>query len=218
MGLQTSLSDHDTVLAADTSTIINLNATGCAEDILKALPYRVAVVDVIADELEIGRSKGRKDASKLSALVTAKLVDVVSLGNDGLIHFEGLVIGAASETLDDGEAATIAYAVETNAVALIDERKALRLCASRFTNVRLGCTVDIFAHPTVRRALGASSLADAVYRALLDARMRVLPHHLAGVVELIGPERAANCLSLPLEARTRLASKRNLGARNARNR
>lgn len=201
MGLPTSLSDHDTVLVVDTSTIINLNATSCAEDILKALPYCVAVVDVVADELEDGRPKGRNDANQLSALVKAKLIEVVRLGNQGLNHFEGLVVGAASETLDDGEAATIAYAAEAGAVALIDERKAIRLCATRFPSLRLGCTVDLLAHVSVRRALGVSSLADAVYRALLGARMRVLPRHLEGIIELIGTERAAECVSLPASAR-----------------
>ena len=162
---------------------------------------RVAVVDVAAAELETGKATGRSDASELSALVAAKLIEVVTLGSDALIHFEGLVIGAADETIDDGEAATIAYAAEANGVAVIDERKALRLCTSRFPKLRLACTVDVLLHPAVQRALGASGLVNAMHRALLDARMRVLPHHLAGVVELIGQERAAQCLSLPASAR-----------------
>lgn len=201
MGLQTSLSDHDSVLVVDASTIINLNATGRAKDILRAVPYSVAVVDVVADELEDGRAKGRNDANQLSALVKTKLIEVVRLGNQGVNYFEVLVVGAANETLDDGEAATIAYAAEAGVVALIDERKAIRLCASRFPRLRLGCTVDLLAHAAVRRALGVSGLADAVHRALLDARMRVLPHHLEGIIELIGSERAAKCVSLPASAR-----------------
>jgi predicted nucleic acid-binding protein len=214
MGLPTSLSDRDRVVVADTSTIINLNATGCAADILTALPYRVVAVDVVRDELENGRAKGRSDASKFAALVAANLIDVVVLGSDGLNHFEGLVIGAASETLDDGEAATIAYATEADAVALIDEHKAIRLCASRFPKLRLGSTVDLFAHPSVRSALGISGLADAVHRALIDARMRVMAHHVAGVVALIGSERAARCPSLPRTARMLSPSRDNTGKSN----
>lgn len=203
MGLQTSLSEDDRVLVADTSTVINLNATGCAERILQALPCRVVVVDTAADELQDGGPRGRNDASKLAALVRANLIEVVALDDSGLVHFEGLVIGEASETLDDGEAATIAFAAQAGAFAVIDERKALRLCASRFPQVRLGCTVDLFAHPAVERALGASAFADAIHRALVEARMRVLPHHLAGVLHLIGPERAAQCPSLPRDVRAR---------------
>ncbi len=207
MRLPTSLSDDDSLLIADTSTVINLNATGCAEKILRALPYRVAVVDVVADELKDGRPKGRNDARKLSLLASAKLIEVVKLGPEGLIHFESLVVGTASETLDDGEAATIAYAAESSAVALIDERKAIRLCATRFPTLRLGCTVDLFAHAAVRRALGPSTLADAVHKALIDARMRVLPHHLTGIVELIGSERASQCVSIPRAVRTKCGSR-----------
>lgn len=201
MGLRTSLSDGDRILVADTSTIINLNATGCAKDILKALPCRIAAVDVVREELDNGRSKGRSDAARFEALVGDGLIEVVSLGSDGLLHFEGLVIGSASETLDDGEAATIAFAAEARAVALIDERKALRLGATRFPSLRLASTVDVLAHPAVVGTLGSTALADAIFNALAGARMRVLPHHIAGVVELIGPNRAAACVSLPLEAR-----------------
>ena len=206
MGLPTSLSDDDRVLVADTSTVINLNATGCAEAILRALPCRVTMVDAAVEELRDDGSRGRNDASKIAALVVADLIEVVTLDSSGQVHFEGLVIGTASETLDDGEAATIAYAAQASAVALIDERKALRLCTSRFPHVRLGCTVDLFVHPAVRRALGASVLADAIHRALLDARMRVLPHHLAAILDLIGPKRAALCPSLPRYVRARCQS------------
>jgi predicted nucleic acid-binding protein len=44
---------------------------------------------------------------------------------------ETLVIGHATETLDDGEAATISYALEHKGLALIDDRK----CAERFPSL-----------------------------------------------------------------------------------
>jgi predicted nucleic acid-binding protein len=201
MGLQTSLPDGNCILVADASAIINLNATGCAAEILEALPYRVVTPDVVVDELEAGKARGHQDVNRLATLVAAGLVDIVTLGDIESIHFEGLVVGVASETLDDGEAATIAYAVAANAVAVIDERKALRLCAARYPDLRLCCTVDLLAHPSVNAHLGESRLRDAVYYALIDARMRVLPQHVAGVVELIGGERIVDCLSLPHEVR-----------------
>src|SRR5215469_16749115 len=51
-------------------------------------------------------------------------VRVVQLGDDGKRVYGSLVEGTAARTLDDGEAATIAYAHEAGAVALIDEKKA----------------------------------------------------------------------------------------------
>lgn len=202
MGLQTSLSDSDRLLVADTSTIINLNATGCAEIILQALPCRVAASEVVREELEIGRSRGRSDAAKFDALVGHGLVKVMKHGDTGLNYFEQLVIGPASETLDDGEAATLACAAEAGAVAVIDESKALRLGARRFPSLRLASTIDLLAHPVVLSTLGANALSDAVFNALTGARMRVPPQHIAGILELIGLERAAQCTSLPRTART----------------
>src|SRR5207253_3083927 len=111
-------------------------------------------------------------------------------------HFEELVIGPAALTLDDGEAATIAYAAVNGGTALLDERKAIRIANERFPTLRLGSTVDLFADPTVEQALGHANLADALFNALRNGRMRVLPQHLAWV-GMIGPERAALCASLP---------------------
>ncbi|HQC97288.1 MAG TPA: hypothetical protein PK306_16420, partial [Aquabacterium sp.] len=169
--------DQPALLVADTSVVINLNATGCAEAILKALPHRVAVVDVVVDEIKRGVRKGRQDALKLEALIGAGVVEVVRLGAQGLLRFESLVVGSAGETLDDGEAATIAYAEEADARALIDERKARRLAAERHAAVPLGCTADLLAHGEVERAVGTAGIADADHNALIGARMRVMGQH-----------------------------------------
>jgi predicted nucleic acid-binding protein len=201
MALLPSLSEQPALLIADTSVVINLNATGCAEVILKALPYRVAVVDVVVDEINGGLRKGRQDALKLEALIAANAVKVVKLGPQGLIRFETLVVGSAGETLDDGEAATIAYAEESGARALIDERKARRLAAERHAAIPLGCTADLLASVEVEHAVGAAAVAEAVHNALIGARMRVLDQHMDWVVRLIGEERAAVCQSLPASAR-----------------
>jgi predicted nucleic acid-binding protein len=196
-----SLPDKPTLLIADTSVVININATGCAETLLKALPHRIAVVDVVVDEIKGGLRKGRQDAVKLTQLIDAGLIEVVTLGSQGLIQFESLVIGASGGTLDDGEAATIAYAADVCAHALIEERKARRMAADQYAAVPLACTVDLLKHANVERALGLGGIADALHNALTGARMRVLPHHIAWVVGVIGDERAAGCLCLPEAAR-----------------
>lgn len=197
MTLPPSLPDKPSLLIADTSVVININATGCAETLLKALPHRVVVVDVVVDEIKGGLRKGRQDAARLAQLIDSGLIEVVALGPQGLIHFESLVIGASGGTLDDGEAATIAYAADVGAHALIEERKARRLAADQYAAVPLGCTVDLLRHPNVARALGMSGIADALHNALVGARMRVLPHHTPWVVGVIGDERVAACPCLP---------------------
>lgn len=200
MGSPSCLTDPGSLIVVDTSAAINLIATGCAEQILQALPNRVLAVEAVQAELEEGRRRGRRDADPLNELVAARKIEVVTLGNSAAAIFEELVIGTAAMTLDDGEAATIAYAVEQNATAIIDERKATRICGERFPHLRVGCTVDLLAHPSVVSALGPESHARAVVNALQLARMRVLPHHVRWVVDLIGPEQTALCASLPRAA------------------
>jgi predicted nucleic acid-binding protein len=195
------MSDTEPVVVADTSVVINLTATGRAADILRHLPFRVVVTDMVADELSEDRRSGRRDAERLAALVQAGHAAVVSLSDIGLDVFSGLVIGSALETLDDGEASTIAYAAEHGLVPVIDERKALRMCGARFPLLRPRTTVDLFAESALLAALGRVSLADAVFGALRNARMRVTAERIAWVVGLIGADRAALCPSLPKSAR-----------------
>lgn len=197
----TCLTDPNAVVVADASTVINLNATGCAREVIRGLPNHLVVVDVVPVELSAGRQRRRQDADRLNGLVDSSFVEIVRLDDRGAQCFEQLVVGPAAMTLDDGEAATIAYAVSQNAIALIDERKANRICAERFPNLRVGCTVDIFTHPEVQRALGREALVSAVFNALHQGRMRVLPHHVEWVIELIGVERAVSCTSLPNSVR-----------------
>jgi predicted nucleic acid-binding protein len=195
------LNDASGLLVADASVAINLNATGCAADILRALPYKVALVDIVQRELELGRERGRRDAELTQILIESKHIELVRLGENSFQYFEELVVGSAADTLDDGEAATLAYALEINATAVIDERKALRICSSRYSRLRIASSLDLLGHAEVLKALGESRLAEAVFGALREARMRVSNPHLDWVVELIGQERASQCPSLPRKAR-----------------
>lgn len=197
----TFLTDPLIPLVADSSTVINLIATGCAPTIIRAVPNPIVAVDVIPGELDTGRQRGRVHADRLRDLVTSGHIEIVTLSDTGWSHFETLVAGPAPQTLDDGEVATIAYAAEHGAVAIIDERKGTRLGASRFPSLGIVSTVDVLLHPEVRHKLGEAAFADAVFAALRDARMAVFPHHLEEILRLIGPERAAQCLSLPKSLR-----------------
>ena len=189
------LDERTAAVVADTSVIINLNATGFAKAILRALPNRCVVVEDVSLELQIGRQTGRKDAEALAVLIDQHLVEYARLRDTGIYHFATLVSGSTTETLDDGEAATIACAIERGAVALVDERKATRICAERFPNLTIGCTIDVLAQRQVQAALG-SRLPDAVFNALDRGRMRVPDMYGQWVVDLIGKERAAGCRSL----------------------
>jgi predicted nucleic acid-binding protein len=206
MGSSTALTDPAARLVADASTIINLIATANAAAILSALPNRVLVVDVVPGELETGRARGREAFDRLTELANAGAVEIVGLTDEAAPYFEDLAVGAAAATLDDGEAATIAYALAHAGTALIDERKATRICAHRFPQLQVACTVDVLVHPEVQRRLGADLLGDVVFRALRDGYMGVLPRHVDWIVGLIGEARAALCPSLPRRFRTSSAT------------
>jgi predicted nucleic acid-binding protein len=213
---RSSLTDAQAVLVADASVIISVNATGHGIQIIRALANRVVVVDTVSGELEDGRRKNRNDADLLKKLVAGSQLEIVELDPGGEAHFEQLVVGPAQSTLDDGEAATIAHAVAINGVALIDERKANRICSGRFPELRIASTMDIFLHPSVQAELGNDGLADAVFNALCNGRMCVVPQHVSWVVSLIGAERAQLCVSLPRVARIAGTDKKQAVAASAK--
>ena len=194
-------------IIVDTSVAINLNATAYASKIIEAIPNSIMIVDIVQEELNNGTLKGNNDANLLSKLITAGLIEVVHLGKHGMFLFERLVSGNASQSLDDGEAATIASAIEANSIALIDERKATKICDIYFPELPLACTMDIFNHPNVKSSLGQKFLADAVFNALQRARMNVHSHYIDWVIELIGHKNAINCKSLPRKIRKKLELK-----------
>jgi predicted nucleic acid-binding protein len=187
----------DTVLVADASVIINLNASGCARDIIRAQPGSIVVTENALSELAAGVHKGHNDREKLQALIDAGAVRLVPLGEAGNRVYTSLVEGLALRTLDDGEAATIGYALESGGIAMIDERKARTICASDFPELTIASTIDLLTHELVQSTLGKQGQTDAIVNALRGARMRVPPHQIELVVKLIGAEAAASCNSLP---------------------
>lgn len=206
MNHPTSLTDPNKLFVVDTSITINIIASKFPIEIFKALPNRIAISSVVLDELEAGQRRGYTDVEVLEQLIKKGFVDVLPLGDIGETYFEELVVGPAIETLDDGEAATIASALEHSGVALIDERKANRICREKYPALLTACTVDIFSHPRVYSALGRKVLSLSVFNALRNARMQVMQHHIDWVVKLVGPENINECNSLSKTVRERFCS------------
>lgn len=193
--------DSQTMMVVDASVVINLNATGYAPEIIRAFPNQVVVTDSAIAELASGVRNGHGDAQKLQELIDSGVVQAVTVGETCIHIYESLIDGNALSTLDDGEAATIAYAYEVHGIAMIDERKARRLCAERFPDLPVFLTVDLLLHDLTVQALGRTEQIESIYRALSIARMRVPPERMALVVQIIGDERAKVCSSLPKLAR-----------------
>ena len=189
--------DAETRYVVDASVVMNLNATRCADRIIQALPGAFIVTPEVIEDLERGVAKGHADADDLELLIEIGLVSIARRGDAATEIFRSLIDGPAIETLDDGEAATIAYACEVAAVALIDDRKAINICARRFSELPVVTTVDILLSDMILNALGERGRIDAVVDALQKARMRVPRDRVDAIAELIGEETAAKCGSLP---------------------
>jgi predicted nucleic acid-binding protein len=190
-------SDLAGAFVADASVWINLAATGRSRDLLRALGRPVLITDIVLAELERGRAKGRQTASDVAAHIESGLARIVQLPSRADDTFLSLVSGSTAETLDDGEAATLAYAVALGITATTDDGKALALSAKRFPEVMTCTTADLVLDAGVAAALGAESVAGCLFAALQGARMRVPSRLFADVVALIGAERACLCPSLP---------------------
>lgn len=189
---------------ADASVWINLAATGCADRILKLYGGTVDITQTALSELERGRAKGRKAADEVAALLHLGLTRIVDLEPQDEDLFLSLVAGDAAQTLDDGEAATLVHAHRIGTTAFIDERKATSLAAVRFPSLLIASTVDLLFAPAVRSGLGEASLGDALYGALVNAKMRVAAHLATEVIACIGRDRAEACSSFPASVRRAL--------------
>lgn len=184
------------MMVADASVWINLAATGRADRILKAIHHPFVITEVAFNELDRGRLKGRQAANVVSNLVQIGLAQIVPVDAADEALFLSLVSGAASDTLDDGEAATLACAHRLGACAVIDERKANSLAARRLAHLEVRTTTDLLLEPNVRSAFDDADLAEAIFAALTGARMRVPERHVHAIISLIGEARAALCNSL----------------------
>ncbi len=201
MRLPNSAPDPGAVLVADTSFWINLAATDYPADILRALPAPVILAEAALDDLRRGQARGWQSVAVVETLLAAGHTRVGALPSSALADFAGLVAGEAADTLDDGEAATLALAHAVGGIAIVDEKKGRRLSATRFPALPLAYTVELLLSPAVEGLLGPSRVSDAVFAALTLARMNVPAEMIAAVVGLIGVGRAQLCPSLPLRSR-----------------
>lgn len=198
-----SSSNNLAPLVIDTSVAINLEASGLAAEILRALGRPIVIVDVVPGELNGGRGYGSKVHAAIADWKRQKLVDLVVLSDEANVNFEALISGSAASTLDDGEAATIAHALEIDATAVIDEAKARRISAERYPHLAISSSTDLFLNPHVAAALGDAAVCEALFNALSIARMRVPAERHVEVVRLLGRERVRLCHSLPASVRSR---------------
>lgn len=195
MNFSSSLIDDLRPLVFDTSVLINLHACSYGELILRAIPNDIVVPWIVANELEHETSQRNGEQSFLEGLVRNGGVSLVDLSDEEYAQFFALTSGSTS--LDDGEAATIAVAAIRRSQCLIDEKKGRARAFAYMGKKEPAWSLDLLRHPQVVEFLGPEKAVDALYRALRDGRMRIHEKHCSHVVNIIGPERALDCRSLP---------------------
>jgi predicted nucleic acid-binding protein len=153
MTFSSCLTEEDSALVLDSSVVINLLATGRASSIMQALSIPIVVTDNVVREIEQGAVRGRPEVDLLREMIGDQTLRVGEVDGPALQIFFDLVSGSASESLGDGEAATLAFAYSNGCSAAIDEKKATKLSVDRFTSLRLVTTIDILAHDAVQSTL-----------------------------------------------------------------
>lgn len=195
MTFSSSLASDRSPLILDTSVLINLHASGHGARILAAVPNDIIVPEAVALELNTETGKANGEAEFIDALIKAETVHHTSLSDAEYATFEQIVTGRNS--LDDGEAATIAVAAARNALPVIDERKGRSVAKNLMLYRPPAWSIDLFTHPMVQYILGVEASREAVYLALKQGRMRIHEDHCDPIVAMIGRERALDCTCLP---------------------
>jgi predicted nucleic acid-binding protein len=189
------LNSQHTTLVLDASVLINLLGTANPAILLRAL-NRAALVDEIAlHEIRVNPMDGRPAKATLDELRVEGLLKPIRLGAEAYRIFVELTGATPPNDLDDGEAATIAQAIECQAAAVIDERKATRIVRTSFPETPVLSSMDLFGCSEVINTVGGDNLANLIYGALSSARMRVPPEFRKWVVSLVGDVRLADCPS-----------------------
>lgn len=181
----------------DASVLINLLAVepSLAREILRARAAPLIVTKRVIERevLENPRDRSLPARPRFDGLAADDLIRVVPLDDQALTRFVDLAM-----EVGDGEAATIACAESTSGIAVLDDGPARRL--DGIAHLEIEWSTDILMHGSVIDRLGHEVVANAVFDALRFGRMRVPRAALNGVIQLVGPDRAGCCPSLPRRA------------------
>jgi predicted nucleic acid-binding protein len=187
----------DCSLVLDASALINLLGTGMAAELVKAANRRMLVEDYAFEELRRHPLPEQNLQTEITALLDCRLLQRVTMDSTARILFRELTDGDLTVGLDDGEAATIAFAVTHKAtVPVIDEKKANSVFGRRWSSRIIVDTVTLLSQPCIASAFTEERYSAAIHSALLYARMRVPRAAKPWVTALIGKARAAQCPSL----------------------
>lgn len=123
----------ENLVLLDACCLLNLFATGRAEEILGALPYTFAIARYVAEKevLEIEPEEGEGPQGSGTVALRPSIVGMIERGLirrlEIATHEEELALIRFAAQLDDGEAHTLALALVRESQVATDDRKAIRV-------------------------------------------------------------------------------------------
>jgi len=135
--------DQNTII--DACSLINLYASGAFEAILKNLPEKFFVVEQVQAEslfvkkLDEATGGFVREAIDLSELFQSGLLNLVKLESDE----EKMLFIQLAAALDDGEAATLAIALNRQMSFVTDDQKAIRIFHQQDASIAHLTTLDL---------------------------------------------------------------------------
>jgi len=190
------LDDNPNPLVLDASVLINLIAMDAVAELLRALPGRAIVEEITLLEVLHDPRDGSSARAILDDLFRRGLLQEERMGDSALKTFLSLTGAQPPNDLADGEAATLAHALQHDGAAITDDKKASRIAHTLFPHLKVYCTLDILSSAPAIAALTSDEISLAVYQALIYARMRVPLRFDAWVRQCLGHDRVAQCVSL----------------------
>lgn len=149
---------HARVTLLDACAVVNLYATRRMDQILATIDGPVAVVDVVEREAQYvfqggdGEDAREREPIDLQSLVFQGVLTVIEATHEEeLLTFIDL-----TQELDDGEAMTAALAIHRGFTVVTDDRKAVRVLASRAVPLR--GTLDVVKTWADRQAIESEAL------------------------------------------------------------
>lgn len=160
-------------LVLDTSVWINLLATGRADAIVESLASPIYVPEQVLGELKLDPATRRPFVTDSHPVLAISRTSLVTLSGAELDTFMDLVGAEAPDRLGDGEAASIAVALNRNYRLGVDERKANRILRERFNSIRTFRSTDIINHSSLCSVLGRDIAVECYDLAVKYGRMHI---------------------------------------------
>lgn len=183
-------------LILDASVLINLIGSHALPSIISSLNGRLFIEEVTFNEITYDPRDGNPVGHLLSDLINKAYLKKEKMNKETMDTFYDLIGAPSPDDLGDGEAATIALAVQLKGIAVIDDKKALRIASKFHPSMPTCTTLDIFTSDLILNSLGPDKLSDALFMSIKNGRMRVPHCHKEWTIKTIGIDRATQCLGL----------------------